>query len=140
LYGKLRPYLNKVIVADEDGVCTTEILPFRCYGPFSNNYFKFALKSPYFISYVNARSYGMKMPRLGTEDGRKAHFPLPPLVEQHRIVAKVDELMALCDQLETRHSAAAEAHEKLVSYLLGTLTQSQNTVSPLCKRGAGGDF
>ncbi len=140
LYGKLRPYLNKVIVADEDGVCTTEILPFRCYGPFSNNYFKFALKSPYFISYVNARSYGMKMPRLGTDDGRKAYFPLPPLAEQHRIVAKVDELMALCDQLENQHSNAAEAHEKLVSYLLDTLTQSPKTGSPLCKRGAGGDF
>ena len=32
LYGKLRPYLNKVLVADEDGICTTEIIPFRCYG------------------------------------------------------------------------------------------------------------
>ena len=126
LYGKLRPYLNKVIVADEAGVCTTEILPFRCFGPFSSNYFKFALRSPYFISYVNARSYGMKMPRLGTEDGRKAYFPLPSLAEQHRIVTKVDELMALCDQLETQHINAAEAHEKLVNHLLGTLTRSQN--------------
>jgi type I restriction enzyme S subunit len=53
-------------------------------------------------------------------------FPLPPLAQQHRIVAKVDELMALCDQLEMQHSNAAEAHEKLVNHLLGTLTQSQN--------------
>jgi type I restriction enzyme S subunit len=53
-------------------------------------------------------------------------IPLPPLAEQRRIVAKVDELMALCDQLETRHSNAAEAHETLVSHLLGTLTQSQS--------------
>jgi type I restriction enzyme S subunit len=106
LYGKLRPYLNKVIVADEDGVCTTEILPVRCYGPFSSHYFKLALKSPYFISYVNDRSYGMKMPRLGTEDGRKAPFPLPPLAEQQRIVAKVDELMAICDALKARLNEA----------------------------------
>ncbi|WP_445368329.1 restriction endonuclease subunit S [Methylomonas sp. BW4-1] len=55
-------------------------------------------------------------------------FPLPPLAEQHRIVAKVDELMALCDQLEAQHINAAEAHEKLVSHLLGTLTST--TVSP----------
>ena len=126
LYGKLRPYLHKVIVADESGVCTTEILPIRCFGSFSSHYFKYALKSPNFINYVNARSYGMKMPRLGTEDGRKANFPLPPLAEQHRIVAKVDELMALCDQLESQHNNAAETHEKLVTHLLGTLTQSQN--------------
>ncbi|PPD55081.1 MAG: restriction endonuclease subunit S [Methylotenera sp.] len=53
-------------------------------------------------------------------------LPLPPLAEQHRIVTKVDELMALCDQLEQQHSNAQEAHETLVSQLLATLTQSQN--------------
>jgi type I restriction enzyme S subunit len=126
LYGKLRPYLNKVVVADEAGVCTTEILPVRCYGPFSSNYFKFTLKSPYFINYVNARSYGMKMPRLGTEDGRKAYFPLPPLAEQQRIVAKVDELMALCDQLEQQQTISITAHQMLVGTLLKTLTESEN--------------
>jgi type I restriction enzyme S subunit len=57
---------------------------------------------------------------------RPLFFAIPPLAEQHRIVAKVDELMALCDQLEVQHSNAAEAHEKLVSHLLGTLTQSQS--------------
>lgn len=51
---------------------------------------------------------------------------LPPEAEQHRIVAKVDELMALCDQLETQHNNATDAHEKLVSHLLGTLTQSRD--------------
>jgi type I restriction enzyme, S subunit len=51
---------------------------------------------------------------------------VPLLAEQHRIVAKVDELMALCDQLEMQHDNAAEAHEKLVSQLLATFTQSQN--------------
>ncbi len=126
LYGKLRPYLNKVIVADEPGVCTTEILPIRCYSNFDSGYLKNVLKSPSFVNYVNARSYGMKMPRLGTEDGRKAVFPLPPLAEQHRIVAKVDELMALCDQLEAQHNNADYAHEQLVSHLLSSLTQSKD--------------
>jgi type I restriction enzyme S subunit len=51
---------------------------------------------------------------------------MPSTEEQRRIVAKVDELMELCDQLEYQHSNATEAHEKLVSYLLGTLTQSQS--------------
>lgn len=53
-------------------------------------------------------------------------FPLPPVAEQHRIVTKVDELMALCDLLEARHNKASEAHEKLISHLLGTLVQSQD--------------
>ena len=51
---------------------------------------------------------------------------VPPIAEQNRIIAKVDELLALCDQLENQHNNAAEAHEKLVTHLLGTLTQSQN--------------
>lgn len=127
LYGKLRPYLNKVIVADEDGFCTTEILPFRCYGPFDSNYFKFVLRSPYFVSFVNSKSYGMKMPRLGTEDGRQALFPLPPIAEQHRIVAKVDEVMALCDRLEAQQADAESAHAQLVVTLLDSLTQARDS-------------
>jgi type I restriction enzyme, S subunit len=53
---------------------------------------------------------------------------IPPVAEQHRIVDKVDELMALCDQLEQQHNNAQAAHEALVSQLLATLTQSQNAV------------
>ena len=53
-------------------------------------------------------------------------FALPPLEEQHRIVQKVDELMALCDRLEQQTSDQLEAHETVVDTLLGTLTQSEN--------------
>ena len=49
---------------------------------------------------------------------------LPPLAEQHRIVAKVDELMALCDRLESEQTNSAAAHAQLVETLLCTLTQS----------------
>ena len=53
--------------------------------------------------------------------------PLPPLAEQHRIVAKVDELMALCDRLEEQQTDSNAAHQTLVEMLLGTLT---NPVHP----------
>jgi type I restriction enzyme, S subunit len=67
--------------------------------------------------------------REGLSIGKLGQFiiPIPPLSEQHRIAAKVDELMVLCDQIEFQHTNAAEAHEKLVSHLLGTLIQSQST-------------
>jgi len=53
-------------------------------------------------------------------------IPLAPEQEQHRIVQKVDELMALCDRLEQQTSDQLDAHETLVDTLLGTLTQSEN--------------
>ncbi|ASK93222.1 restriction endonuclease subunit S [Xanthomonas campestris pv. trichodesmae] len=53
-------------------------------------------------------------------------FGLPPLPEQHRIVAKVDELMALCDRLEVRQADADSAHAQLVQALLGSLTQARD--------------
>ena len=53
-------------------------------------------------------------------------IPLPPLDEQHRIVAKVKELMALCDQLEQQSEAQLAAHQMLVETLLATLTDSSD--------------
>lgn len=53
---------------------------------------------------------------------RPLFFAIPPLAEQHRIVAKVDELMALCDQLEQQQTSGIEAHQTLVATLLATLT------------------
>lgn len=55
---------------------------------------------------------------------RKEPFPYPPLAEQQRIVAKVDELMLLCDQLEQQTEASIDAHAMLVEVLLSTLTDS----------------
>ncbi|WP_372178209.1 hypothetical protein ACCQ23_06195 [Xanthomonas axonopodis pv. phyllanthi] len=50
---------------------------------------------------------------------RACAFPLPPLAEQHRIVAKVDQLMALCDRLKSRLSEARQVHEHLANALIG---------------------
>ena len=72
------------------------------------------------------KARGGAMNNVSLSDLSELILIIPPLAEQHRIVAKVDELMALCDQLENQHNNAAEAHEKLVTHLLGTLTQSQN--------------
>ena len=94
LYSKLRPYLNKVIVADEDGACTTEILAFD-FGHIYNKYAQAYLMSPFFVDYANSDSYGIKMPRLGSKKGNNALFPIPPLREQQRIVEKIEQLMQL---------------------------------------------
>ena len=99
LYSKLRPYLNKVVVADEDGVCTSEILPFRIYYGIVPEYLQCCLKSHYFYEYVNQLTYGVKMPRLGTEDGKRGLIPLPPIQEQCRIIRTFSKMLEFTNQL-----------------------------------------
>lgn len=67
LYSKLRPYLLKILIADADGICTPEIVPFKVYGKIDSEYIVAYLKSPYVDSAINAATYGIKMPRAGTE-------------------------------------------------------------------------
>ena len=99
LYSKLRPYLNKVIVANESGYCTSEILPLRFVKDVQPEYAQIFLMSPYFVEYANNCSYGMKMPRLGTKDGQKAFFPIPPHNEQIKIVEFVKDATAYIDSI-----------------------------------------
>lgn len=113
LYGKLRPYLNKVIVTDEPGVCSTELVPLEMFAGCNPFYLQLALMSGYFVRHVNELTYGVKMPRLGTSDGQNAPVPLPPLAEQKRIVERVDELMKLIDQLEVEKKARDEVRGKM---------------------------
>ncbi len=85
LYSKLRPYLNKVVIADEDGVCSSEVLPLD-FPEFSNEYAQLVLMEPGFVEYAKKCSYGVKMPRLGINDGKHWLVAVPPLAEQGRIV------------------------------------------------------
>jgi type I restriction enzyme S subunit len=135
LYGKLRPYLNKVIIADDDGVCTTEIVPIVPNEAVNAEYLKYLLKSPSFLNYVNSLMYGVKMPRLGTDDAIKSIHPIAPLKEQLRIVAKIDELMSLCDALEAQTEASISAHQTLVETLLNALLLP-NTTQPADNQSA----
>jgi len=92
LYSKLRPYLLKILVAPDDGICTPEIVPFRVYGGINPNYIVNYLKSPYVDNLINSITYGVKMPRVGTETMTSLLVPIPPLEEQLRIVEKIDEV------------------------------------------------
>jgi len=115
LYGKLRPYLNKVVVADEAGYSTTEIVAIRPVVPLNSSYCCLAFRRPDFVAYVSRVGRGTKMPRLRTQDALVALFPLPPLLEQYRIVAKVDELMGLCDRLEVAQNEREIRRDQVVA-------------------------
>ena len=100
LYSKLRTYLNKVLIAPDDGFCTTEIMVFGSYGILSNTYICHVLRSPYFLDYTLQCGYGVKMPRLSTTDACNGLIPLPPLAEQERIVNEIQRLFSIIDIVE----------------------------------------
>ena len=121
LYSKLRPYLLKILVAPDDGICTPEIVPFRVYGGIDPNYIVNYLKSPYVDNLINSITYGVKMPRVGTETMTSLLVPVPPLEEQRRIVEKIDEIAPAVSaydvtyqKTETLNSAFPEALKKSI--------------------------
>lgn len=89
-----------------------------------SSFIHLGILSPMVQKLVWGRQVGMAIEGLSKKVLEMFEFPVPPLAEQHRIVAKVDELMALCDQLEQQTEASIEAHQLLVSTLLNTLTHS----------------
>lgn len=126
LYGKLRPYLDKVVIAETAGVCTTEMSPISFFENIHSGYLRWYLKSPYFIAYANGSTHGMNLPRLGTDAAREALFPFPPASEQTRIIAKVDELMALCDTLEAHQQSRRKLQNSLRQATLQALANAKS--------------
>ena len=120
LYSKLRPYLLKILVAPDDGICTPEIVPFRVYGGINPNYIVNYLKSPYVDNLINSITYGVKMPRVGTETMTSLLVPIPPLDEQRRIVEKIDEVASAV----TAYDVAYQKTEILNSAFPETLKKS----------------
>ena len=99
LYSKLRPYLKKILVAPDDGICTPEFVPFDTY-LVDENYIAYVLKSPHIDYVINSVTYGVKMPRVGTDTMINLLIPLPSLAEQKRIVEKLEQLLPLCERLK----------------------------------------
>jgi type I restriction enzyme, S subunit len=97
LYGKLRPYLNKVHVAGFEGVCSTDILVFPKTEFISNKYLLFQFLQPDFVRFANLNVSGVQHPRVDLKKLADFEIPIAPLPEQHRIVALIEELFSRLD-------------------------------------------
>ncbi|WP_156009396.1 restriction endonuclease subunit S [Streptococcus ruminantium] len=106
LYAKLRPNLKKVIISDEDGFATTELIPIKIFGGISPEYMRYCMISPSYYFNIIKSVYGVKMPRVNATFLNSTLIPLPPLAEQKRIVAKIEELFS-------KINVYAESYNKL---------------------------
>lgn len=96
LFGKLRPYLAKVVRTNAPGTSSMELLAFSPYGQ-TRDYLFYALLCKGFIDTVDSQTYGVKMPRTSWEQLRHMRVPVPPLEEQERITAFLD---AKCEHID----------------------------------------
>ncbi|EGQ7954344.1 restriction endonuclease subunit S [Vibrio vulnificus] len=123
--------VGKVAIAPEDmapGIINQALLKISLNtSALTNEYFKILFGAYFMATETLSDLQGTAQKNMVSVDTLKSEpFPYPPLSEQHRIVAKVDELMALCDQLEQQTEASLDAHQVLVETLLATLTNSQD--------------
>lgn len=97
LYGKLRPYLNKVAIPDFEGRCTTEIIPLIPNGV-SRNYLAFILRRPETVEFAMKFKTGSRMPRTDMRAFMNLPLPLPSIAEQMRIVGILEDRLASIEQ------------------------------------------
>ncbi len=127
LYSCVRPYLLNIAVIENDiapaPIASTAFAVLNGLGFVLPRYLWIALRSPFMVKCVEAKMRGQAYPAINDSDFAALPLPLPPLTEQHRIVAKVDELMALCDHLEAAQGECESRRGRLVAAALQRLNQ-----------------
>ena len=95
LFGKLRPYLRKIVRPEFSGVCSTDIIPILPKEGVSRDYLFYFLRTPDTVNLATSRCSGANLPRLSPKQLASFKIPLPPFAEQKRIAGILDAADAL---------------------------------------------
>jgi type I restriction enzyme S subunit len=140
LYGRLRPYLNKVLQTSFEGLCSAEFLIFHKSDNLNSSYLQYFLNNWDFKAFASHQIAGDR-PRVDWDQLKIFNFPLPPLPEQHRIVATIEEQFTRLDSaVASLQSAKARAKQYRASLLRtaveGELTKQWRAEHPASETGA----
>ena len=133
VYSCVRPYLLNVAIIEDDfdppPIASTAFEVLNGHGLVLPRYTWMVLRSSFMIACVEQSQRGQAYPAINSTDFAVLPFPLPPSAEQHRVVAKVDELMALCDRLEETRTAREEARDRLTTGSYALLSDTETDAS-----------
>lgn len=128
IYSTVRPYLKNIAIVEKvytpSAIVSTAFAVMHPHTGVSAKYLLHYLRSAVFTQFVASKMAGIAYPAINDSSFFCGIVALPPTAEQERIVARVDELMRLCDALEAKGRLEAEQHARLLGTLLGTLTDS----------------
>jgi type I restriction enzyme S subunit len=92
LFSKLRPNLNKVVVPEQNGYCTTELVPLHPLDILNRYYLAYYLRSPRYLNFLIGKTGGAKMPRVKMDIFWDSTIPVPPMEIQKQIVEEFDQI------------------------------------------------
>ena len=118
LYGKLRPYLDKAVIAEVEGICSADILVLTANSKMIPRFLVYLLHSHTFRSYAIATSSGITLPRTSWDALGKFTFALPPLTEQGQILSELERHLSIADEVEVTIGAELTRAERLRQSIL----------------------
>ena len=118
LYGKLRPNLNKVYLAKEDGVCSTDILVLKTKGNCDLQFLKYLMLGSEFVNEMSENTNGVNLPRVSTKFILEYQIKIPKLNEQHQIVQEIESRLSVADKMEEQIKTSLQQAEALKQSIL----------------------
>lgn len=143
LYGRLRPYLNKVLAPNFTGHCSTEIFPIKPSKCLNKYFLLYWLLMDSTVKRINATCTGARMPRANISSVFEFYFSFPSLLEQNQIVAILDNAFENIDKtIVNTDKNLANSHELFESYLNSIFNYKgegwlETTVGDVCKLSQG---
>jgi len=126
----VRPYLRNIAVIDRKftppAIVSTAFAVLHPHGFLESRYLFDWLRSQPFQEDVAAKMKGVAYPAISDSDFWQCQIPVPPPEEQRRIVAKVEELLAICDELEVHQATAREHRARLAHSALDHLAAARD--------------